>query len=31
MGITDGLVRVAYGIEATEDLCADFAQALDGV
>ncbi len=31
MGIADGLVRVACGIEAAEDLCADFAQALDGV
>ena len=31
MGIADGLVRVACGIEATEDLCADFAQALDEV
>ena len=28
LGITDGLVRVACGIEATEDLCADFAKAL---
>ncbi len=28
MGIADGLVRVACGIEAAEDLCADFAQAL---
>ena len=31
IGIADGLVRVACGIEAAEDLCADFAQALDGV
>ena len=31
MGIADGLVRVSCGIEATEDLCADFAQALAGV
>ena len=31
IGIADGLVRVACGIEATEDLCADFGQALDGV
>ena len=28
LGISDGLVRVACGIEATEDLCADFAKAL---
>ena len=28
MGIADGLVRVSVGIEATEDLIADFAQAL---
>jgi len=28
IGIADGLVRVACGIEAAEDLCADFAQAL---
>ena len=27
LGITDGLVRVACGIEAAEDLCADFAKA----
>ena len=31
MGIADGLVRVACGIEAAEDLCADFGQALAGV
>ena len=31
MGIADGLVRVACGIEAAEDLCEDFAQALAGV
>ena len=31
MGIADGLVRVSCGIEAAEDLCADFAQALAGV
>ena len=31
MGIADGLVRVACGIEAAEDLCDDFAQALAGV
>ena len=30
MGIADGLVRVACGIEAAEDLCADFGQALAG-
>ena len=29
LGISDRLVRVAVGIEAAEDLCADFAQALD--
>ncbi len=29
LGISDRLVRVAVGIEATQDLCADFAQALD--
>ena len=28
LGITDGLVRFSVGIEATEDLIADFAQAL---
>lgn len=28
MGITDGLVRVSVGIESTEDLIADFEQAL---
>ena len=28
MGITDGLIRVALGIEATDDLLEDFAQAL---
>ncbi len=28
MGITDGLIRVSVGIEATDDLVADFAQAL---
>ena len=28
LGITDGLVRVACGIEAAGDLCADFAKAL---
>ncbi|MCY4603300.1 MAG: aminotransferase class I/II-fold pyridoxal phosphate-dependent enzyme [Gemmatimonadetes bacterium] len=31
IGIADGLVRVACGIETAEDLCADFAQALVGV
>lgn len=31
MGIADSLVRVACGIEAAEDLCADFGQALAGV
>lgn len=30
IGVGDGLVRVACGIEAAEDLCADFAQALEG-
>ncbi len=29
LGITDGLVRVSVGIEATPDLIADFRQALD--
>jgi cystathionine beta-lyase/cystathionine gamma-synthase len=29
LGIGDGLVRVAVGIEAVEDLVADFEQALD--
>ncbi len=31
MGITDGLVRVAVGIEDPEDLCHDFRQALDSL
>ena len=31
IGIADGLVRVACGIEAAEDLCADFGEALVGV
>ena len=31
IGVGDSLVRVACGIEATEDLCADFTQALAGV
>ncbi len=30
IGIGDGLVRVAVGIEGANDLCADFASALDG-
>ena len=30
LGITDGLVRVSVGVEATEDLVADFEQALEG-
>ena len=29
IGLSDGLVRVAVGIEAAEDLCNDFAQALE--
>lgn len=29
LGITDGLIRLSVGIEATEDLIADFAQALE--
>ncbi len=28
-GISDGLIRVALGIESSEDLCKDFKQALD--
>ncbi|MFH1571888.1 MAG: aminotransferase class I/II-fold pyridoxal phosphate-dependent enzyme [Gemmatimonadota bacterium] len=31
LGIGDGLIRVAVGIEAAEDLCADFEQALAGL
>ena len=31
ISIADGLVRVACGIEAAEDLCADFGEALAGV
>jgi cystathionine beta-lyase/cystathionine gamma-synthase len=31
MGIADALVRVAVGIEAADDLCADFSQALDHI
>ena len=30
LGITDGLVRVSVGVEATEDLVADFEAALEG-
>ena len=30
-GISERLIRVAVGIEAAEDLCADFEQALRGV
>ncbi|EIC82601.1 PLP-dependent aspartate aminotransferase family protein [Serratia sp. M24T3] len=30
-GITDGLVRISIGIEDTEDLIADFKQALEGL
>ena len=30
IGIAEGLIRVAVGIEAAEDLCADFAAALEG-
>jgi cystathionine beta-lyase/cystathionine gamma-synthase len=30
LGISDGLVRISVGIEATDDLIADFAQALAG-
>jgi cystathionine gamma-synthase/cystathionine gamma-lyase/cystathionine beta-lyase len=30
LGISDGLVRISVGIEATEDLIADLAQALEG-
>ena len=31
LGITDGLIRLSVGIEATEDLIEDFQQALNGV
>jgi cystathionine beta-lyase/cystathionine gamma-synthase len=31
LGITDELVRLSVGIEATEDLVADFDQALAGL
>ena len=30
-GISERLIRVAVGIEAAADLCADFEQALEGV
>jgi cystathionine beta-lyase/cystathionine gamma-synthase len=30
LGISDSLIRVSVGLEATEDLIADFARALDG-
>lgn len=30
IGITEGTVRIAVGLEHVDDLCADFAQALDG-
>lgn len=30
LGVTDGLVRVSVGVEASEDLVADFEQALEG-
>jgi len=30
LGISDGLIRLSVGIEATEDLCEDFEQALGG-
>ena len=30
MGISEGLVRVSVGLEATEDLIADLLQALEG-
>jgi O-succinylhomoserine sulfhydrylase len=29
VGITDGLVRIAVGLEAVEDLISDFEQALE--
>jgi cystathionine beta-lyase/cystathionine gamma-synthase len=29
VGITDGLVRIAVGLESVEDLIADFQQALE--
>ena len=31
LGITDGLVRISVGIEASQDLVADVLQALDAV
>ncbi len=31
LGITDGLIRLSVGIEATEDILEDFQQALDGI
>ena len=31
LGITDGLIRVSIGIEATEDLIEDFEEALDTI
>jgi len=31
LGITDGLIRVSIGIEATEDLIKDFGEALDSI
>ena len=30
-GISERLIRVAVGIEAAADLCADFEQAMEGV
>jgi cystathionine beta-lyase/cystathionine gamma-synthase len=31
LGITDGLIRVSIGIEATEDLIEDFGEAFEGI
>jgi cystathionine beta-lyase/cystathionine gamma-synthase len=31
LGITDGLIRVSIGIEATEDLIEDFGEALEAI
>ena len=31
VGITDGMIRISVGIEAVEDIIADFDSALDGV
>jgi cystathionine beta-lyase/cystathionine gamma-synthase len=31
LGITDGLIRVSIGIEATEDLIEDFGEALEAL